>query len=217
VDFRKSINGLAVIVEDAMQRSPFSKELYVFTNRNHNRIKILFWEDNGSCLYYKRLQLEEQIRLLLGKRFGASSERHPGQHELFDEAEQETSDAAMETEEPPEVDVASHTKKKPGGKPLPEQLPRVDVIHDLTETRRSLSVWMIQVAGILGPLMVLLQAQLPSGRVLHMDETRVQVLALRAWAAGLKPVVSSMRRWLKVQGGKKAGRVQYYRTTWTRL
>ncbi len=52
VDFRKSINGLAVIVEDAMQRSPFSKELYVFTNRNYNRIKILFWEDNGFCLYY---------------------------------------------------------------------------------------------------------------------------------------------------------------------
>ena len=39
-----------------MQRSPFSKELYVFTNRNHNRIKILFWEDNGFCLYYKRLE-----------------------------------------------------------------------------------------------------------------------------------------------------------------
>ena len=56
VDFRKSINGLAVIVEDAMQRSPFSKELFVFTNRNHNRIKILFWEDNGFCLYYKRLE-----------------------------------------------------------------------------------------------------------------------------------------------------------------
>ena len=53
VDFRKSINGLAVIVEDAMQRSPFSKELYVFTNRNHNRSKILFREANGVRLYYK--------------------------------------------------------------------------------------------------------------------------------------------------------------------
>ena len=170
--------------------------------------------------------------------------------------------------------VDSHTKKKPGRKPLPEQLPRIEVIHDLPEdekvcaqdghplhkigedvseqldivpariqvirnirmkygcrhreegvftapiptqgipksiatpgllayvavskyldalplyrlekllerigvtlSRRTLSAWMIQMAGILGPLMVLLQGQLRSGRVLHMDETRVQVLA----------------------------------------
>ena len=33
VDFRKSINGLAVIVEQGMQHSPFSKQLYVFISR----------------------------------------------------------------------------------------------------------------------------------------------------------------------------------------
>lgn len=56
VDFRKSINGLSAIVEQSMQLSPFSKQLFVFTNRRRNRIKILFWEDNGFCLYYKRLE-----------------------------------------------------------------------------------------------------------------------------------------------------------------
>ncbi len=56
VDFRKSINGLAVIVEQDMQQSPFSKHLYVFINKRRNRLKILFWEDNGFCLYYKRLE-----------------------------------------------------------------------------------------------------------------------------------------------------------------
>tara|TARA_Y100000310_G_scaffold240428_1_gene244254 strand:- start:790 stop:1146 length:357 start_codon:yes stop_codon:yes gene_type:complete len=56
VDFRKSVDGLSAIVEQAMRRSPFSKQLFVFTNKRRNRIKILFWEDNGFCLYYKRLE-----------------------------------------------------------------------------------------------------------------------------------------------------------------
>jgi len=56
VDFRKSVDGLAAIVEQSMDLSPFSKQLFVFTNRRRNRIKILFWEENGFCLYYKRLE-----------------------------------------------------------------------------------------------------------------------------------------------------------------
>ena len=59
VDFRKSIDGLSAIVELDMQRSPFSKQLYVFINKRRNRLKILFWEDNGFCLYYKRLEQKQ--------------------------------------------------------------------------------------------------------------------------------------------------------------
>lgn len=59
VDFRKAINGLAAIVEQDMQLSPFSKQLYVFINKRRNRLKILFWEDNGFCLYYKRLEQKQ--------------------------------------------------------------------------------------------------------------------------------------------------------------
>ena len=44
------------MVEDAMKRSPCTTALYVLTNRNYNRIKILFWEDNGFYLYFKRLE-----------------------------------------------------------------------------------------------------------------------------------------------------------------
>jgi hypothetical protein len=69
--------------------------------------------------------------VLLSKRFGTSSERYPGQHELFDETEQKT--AEEESVEPPAVTVAAHTKKKPGRKPLPGQLPQVEVIDDLPE------------------------------------------------------------------------------------
>ncbi len=59
VDFRKSIDGLSAIVELDMQRSPFSKQLYVFINKRRNRLKILFWEDNGFVLYYKSLAAEK--------------------------------------------------------------------------------------------------------------------------------------------------------------
>lgn len=33
VDFRKGINGLAVLVEEALQHDPFSEQLFVFCNR----------------------------------------------------------------------------------------------------------------------------------------------------------------------------------------
>ena len=59
VDFRKAINGLSAIVKMDMDQSPFSKQLYVFINKRRNRIKILFWEDNGFCLYYKRLEKKQ--------------------------------------------------------------------------------------------------------------------------------------------------------------
>ncbi len=76
VDFRKSIDGLSGIIESELQLSPFSKQLFVFINRRRNRLKILFWEDNGFCLYYKRLEqkqfhwpkhLDDEIVVLTGQ------------------------------------------------------------------------------------------------------------------------------------------------------
>ena len=55
VDFRKSINGLMVIVEQEMQLSPFAPALFVFCNRNRDRLKVLYWDQTGFCLWYKRL------------------------------------------------------------------------------------------------------------------------------------------------------------------
>lgn len=59
VDFRKSYRGLGAIVELELNRNPFSGELYVFINRHRNKIKCLFWEDNGFVLYYKALAEEK--------------------------------------------------------------------------------------------------------------------------------------------------------------
>lgn len=51
IDFRKSFKGLAVLVEQELGHNPFDGHLYAFTNRQRNKIKCLFWEDNGFVLY----------------------------------------------------------------------------------------------------------------------------------------------------------------------
>ena len=55
-DLRKSIDGLAAIVQESFQLDPFSSNLFVFCNRNRDKIKILHWEHNGFWLYYRRLE-----------------------------------------------------------------------------------------------------------------------------------------------------------------
>tara|TARA_R110001583_G_scaffold137364_1_gene289059 strand:+ start:41 stop:409 length:369 start_codon:yes stop_codon:yes gene_type:complete len=55
VDFRKQVNGLAALIEQELGHSPFTGALYAFTNRHHNKIKCLMWENNGFVLYYKSL------------------------------------------------------------------------------------------------------------------------------------------------------------------
>lgn len=58
MDFRKSITGLSLIVEQHLALDPFAKTLYVFINRDRNKLRILYWEKNGFCLWYKRLERE---------------------------------------------------------------------------------------------------------------------------------------------------------------
>ncbi|WP_445667394.1 IS66 family insertion sequence element accessory protein TnpB [Paenibacillus sp. FSL H8-0034] len=50
---RKSIDGLAALVQEGLGLNPFSSCLFVFCNRERNKLKILYWEHNGFWLYYR--------------------------------------------------------------------------------------------------------------------------------------------------------------------
>ncbi|MBX8576848.1 IS66 family insertion sequence element accessory protein TnpB [Pseudomonas cichorii] len=58
VDFQKSIDGLAALVELDIKVAVFDPVLFVFLNKSRNRIKVLYWERNGFCLWLKRLESE---------------------------------------------------------------------------------------------------------------------------------------------------------------
>ncbi|MBC9786733.1 IS66 family insertion sequence element accessory protein TnpB [Heliobacterium chlorum] len=53
---RKSIDGLAVLVKEYFSLDPFSPCLFVFCNRQRDKIKILQWDHNGFWLHYRRLE-----------------------------------------------------------------------------------------------------------------------------------------------------------------
>lgn len=55
-DLRKSIDGLAVLVREGFDLDPFSSCLFVFCNRQRDKIKILEWDQSGFWLYYRRLE-----------------------------------------------------------------------------------------------------------------------------------------------------------------
>lgn len=61
VDFRKSINGLAALVEQGLGLDPFMPAVFVFGNRRRDRVKILGWERNGFWLLAKRLESERFV------------------------------------------------------------------------------------------------------------------------------------------------------------
>ena len=78
-------------------------------------------------------RLQEQLRLARHKRFGASSEKTPAdQLGLFNEAEI-TSTAPDDGGDDTEITVPEHKRAKGGRKPLPDNLPRVRVEHDIPD------------------------------------------------------------------------------------
>jgi transposase len=59
VDMRKSFDGLAEVVRSFLKSDPLSGNLFVFRNRGGHLVKILWWDQNGLAIYYKRLERGE--------------------------------------------------------------------------------------------------------------------------------------------------------------
>lgn len=54
-DLRRGFDGLSALVQTRLSESPYSGELYIFRGRRGDRIKILWYSQDGLCLFYKRL------------------------------------------------------------------------------------------------------------------------------------------------------------------
>ena len=55
-DLRKGFDGLAALVQLQLAEDPFSGQLYVFRGKRGDRVKILWWDGDGLCLFAKRLE-----------------------------------------------------------------------------------------------------------------------------------------------------------------
>lgn len=81
--------------------------------------------------------LQEQVRHLYDKLFGRKSEKsrygeESPQLSLFDMPEPDPDATVEET-----VEVEKHTRRKKGRKPLPDNLPRVEIVHDIDEQEKT--------------------------------------------------------------------------------
>jgi len=56
VDFRKGMDGLALVVQEVLGLDPFSGAAFVFRSKRADRIKVLIWDRTGLVLVHKRLE-----------------------------------------------------------------------------------------------------------------------------------------------------------------
>jgi transposase len=56
-DLRKSFDSLAELVGQQLQSDPLSGQLFVFRNKRGDRIKLLYWDEDGYVIVYKRLEV----------------------------------------------------------------------------------------------------------------------------------------------------------------
>jgi transposase len=96
--------------------------------------------DDLEVKYQEKIHyLEEQLRLFKNELFGRSSEKrhepHPDQMPLFDGDDDHAASDTQTSEDT--IVIAAHARKKRGRKALPKDLPRIDIIHDLSEEEKQ--------------------------------------------------------------------------------
>lgn len=55
-DMRKGIAGLSTLAQDVLRQKPTSGAVFAFRGRRGDRLKLLYWDGQGFCLYYKVLE-----------------------------------------------------------------------------------------------------------------------------------------------------------------
>ena len=56
-DLRKSFDSLAELVRQQLGGDPLSGQLFVFRNKRADRVKLLYWDEGGFVIVYKRLEV----------------------------------------------------------------------------------------------------------------------------------------------------------------
>jgi len=57
IDMRKGFDSLAAEVSQVLRSDPYSGHLFVFRSKRGDRIKILYWDGTGMCMFTKRLEV----------------------------------------------------------------------------------------------------------------------------------------------------------------
>jgi transposase len=63
IDMRKGVEGLSLLVEESCRGELTSGAYFIFVNRSRDRMKVLYWDNDGFAIWWKRLE-KGNFRLL---------------------------------------------------------------------------------------------------------------------------------------------------------